>query len=108
MYRCEDFTPVTRCGFPCDTSHQWAAMDIDAIPGLECGHEIIIWSGGQRYDLEVRDSGPLSKYAVDWPGVGLLPIIADIPQHIAWFPGLSARAMVVNGTLTRERMKREK
>lgn len=107
MYRCEDFSPVTRCGLRCTEVQNGIAVDIDAL-GWQCGDEIVIWSGGVRYDRIVTDSGPLSRYAVEWPGVGLLPIAGDSPKDDAWFPGLSARAVVVNASAARERMGMER
>lgn len=106
-YSCSEYAGDLRCGGVCDASHVWAAADIDAL-GWQCGDALVIWSGGVRYDLPVRDSGPLSRYAVDWPGVGLLPIVADIPEHAAWWDGLSTRGIVANASEARRQLERER
>lgn len=84
-----------RCGGTYNTSHVWIAVDIDALPYWECGDEVVIWSNGIPRTFRVRDSGPLARYCVMW-GEECLQIGADIPEHVAWFDGLSTRAIIVN------------
>lgn len=83
----------------------WVAIDVKLFreEWVQCGDEILIWfENGETLKALALDAGPLYKYKID--GV---PIVADIPVHLAPFWGLSARGQMVNvTTLKRELEKR--
>jgi len=95
-----------RCGGIYDTSHEWVAVDIDHTD-WRCGDLATICAAGVCKTLPVRDSGPLSRYCGE-DGDVCRPILVDVPEHVAWFPGLSARAVVVNRSLAEQRLERER
>jgi hypothetical protein len=97
-----------RCGGVYDTSHQWVAADVDAGP-FRCGELLAICAGGECRVLEVRDSGPLSRFCV-MDGDECRDILIDVPQHVAagWWNGLSARAVVTSASAARQRLEEER
>jgi hypothetical protein len=107
-YDCADFSPVTRCGYPCDDTHAWVAADVDNGP-YRCGEWLAICAAGECRVLPVRDSGLLSQFCV-MDGDVCRDILIDVPQHVAagWWNGLSTRAVVVSASKARERMERER
>jgi hypothetical protein len=95
-----------RCGGMYTVTEQWVAADVDKGP-FRCGELLAICAGGECRVLEVRDSGPLSRYCV-MDGDVCRPILVDVPEHVSWWDGLSARAVVVSATKARERMEVER
>jgi len=95
-----------RCNGVYDTSHAWVAADVDAGP-YRCGEWLAICAAGECRVLPVRDSGPLSRYCV-MDGGECRPILVDVPEHVAWWNGLSARATVTSASAARERMEVER
>ena len=79
----------------CDTGHgltytttaTWIAWDF-AVHGGQCGDIIEVIADGQRRTFPALDSGRFGRHCVQTVD-GCLPIMADLPQHLAWFPGLS-------------------
>lgn len=87
-----------------DTTHQWIAVDIDAYPAWRCGDLVRVDAEGVQLLLWVKDSGPLSAY-----NIGGVEIVADLPEHLWRWPGLSVQGSVVNVTAgLRERMEVER
>ena len=79
----------------------WVALSIKEYTSgrVQCGDEILIWGDDWSIVVRALDAGPLHRYYIeDWPD---LPIIGDLPQFIAPFPGLSAKAQMVNVTATK-------
>lgn len=93
-----------RCGGEYDTTRSWIAVDIDAL-GWQCGDVVVVWANGQQRRFVVRDSGPLSQYCV-MDGMQYLPIVADVPEHVKWFGGLSTQAVVVNTSRAKQALER--
>ena len=86
-----------RCGGIYDTTHEWIAVDVDAL-GWHCGDLIRVEAGGEVLLLRVSDSGPLSRYCV-MDGDACVPIVADLPSHVWQWPDLlSVRGSVENVT----------
>jgi len=87
------------CGGVYDLSEMepWVAQPVSAYESGEaqCG-DLVYLAGvdaaGTPWSLmaRARDAGPLDRYCVELPE-GCAPIMADIPAHLAPFPGLSAR-----------------
>ena len=86
-----------RCGDVYDTSHEWIAIDIDALPGWECGDLVRVAVGDDVRLWRIRDSGPLSRYGI-LDGDTMIPIVADIPYHQWEWDGLSVLGQVENVT----------
>jgi len=97
-----------RCGGTYNTGHMWIAVDIDALEMWECGDEVVIWSGGVQRTFLICDSGRLARHCVMWPDGECYSIGADIPEHVAWFPGLSTRATVVNKSAAKRLLEIER
>jgi len=72
------------------TDHEWIAWDF-AMYGGQCGDIIQVTHDGVRRSFRALDSGPFGRYCVEMPG-GCVRIVADLPVHLAWFPGLSVKA----------------
>ena len=97
MYAGQYVDQPLRCGGVYDTTHEWIAVDIDALPGWRCNDLVRVTVGDDVMLLPVRDSGPLSLYFIDTPG-GLVPIVADLPAHSFPWPGLSVQGTLENLT----------
>jgi hypothetical protein len=95
-----------RCGGVYDTTRAWVAADVDNGP-YRCGELLAICAAGECRVLEVRDSGPLSRFCV-MDGDECRPILVDVPQHVAWWDGLSARATVTSASAARQRLEVER
>ncbi len=94
------------CGGTFDVAAEpWIAMPSGG--NWQCGDQIVIWSGGQVYHLRARDCGPFDRYCVI-EGDRCLPIVGDLPDHLAWWPGLSTRAVVINGSQAKRRLEIER
>ena len=86
-----------RCGGTFDPAEDWIAVDIDALPGWECGDLVRVTVGDDVMLLPVRDSGYLNRYCVYY-GSTCVPIIGDLPAHSFMWPGLSVRGVIENVT----------
>ncbi len=80
-----------------DTTHQWIAVDIDALPAWRCNDLVRVTVGEDVMLLKVRDSGPLAKYCIR-DGDTCTPIVADLPRHAFPWPGLSVLGSMENVT----------
>ena len=80
-----------------DTTHDWIAVDIDALPGWRCNDLVRVTVGDDVMLLPVRDSGYLSRYCVYY-GSTCVPIVADLPAHVFMWPGLSVQGVIENLT----------
>ena len=76
-----------------DTTHEWIAVDLDAYPEWRCNDLVRVTVGDYEKPIRVKDSGPLSLY-----NIGGVPIVADLPQHVFMWPGLSVQGTVENVT----------
>ncbi|MFH1602910.1 MAG: hypothetical protein ABIH03_03270, partial [Pseudomonadota bacterium] len=52
-----------RCGGMYDTTHEWIAVDIDAL-GWRCGDVVVVTVEDKVYYWRIKDSGPLSRYCI--------------------------------------------
>ena len=87
-----------RCGGIYDTTHEWIAVDLDAL-GWHCNDLIRVEADGVVLLLRVRDSGYLSRYCVHY-GSECVPIVADLPAHVwRWGDALSVQGSVRNLSL---------
>ena len=77
------------CGGTYDPAQSWVAWDF-AVNGGQCDDIIRITTlDGTVYEEPARDSGKFGHHCVRQLD-GTCPRIAvDVPQHLAWFPGLS-------------------
>jgi len=78
-----------------EDTEPWVALDVDLYGDwAHCGDKILIRGDGWELEALALDAGPLHEYWIeDWPD---LPIIADVPMHLAPFPGLSAQVTMTN------------
>ena len=77
----------TGVGLTYDPADTWIAWDF-AVHGGKCGDLIEVVHDGKRHVFPALDSGRFGRHCVETPD-GCLPIMADLPQHLAWFDGLS-------------------
>lgn len=85
-----------------DGTPPWIALDVGLYGSFaDCGDEILLYGDGWRLAARALDAGPLSRYYVADYGPAF-PIIADVPEHLTPFRGLSARTRVVNVTWVKE------
>lgn len=79
-----------------ETTLPWVAIDVNLYGGwASCGDEILLLGDGWSLLARAWDAGPLSRYYVADFGPSLR-IIADVPKHLAPFPGLSSKVTMVN------------
>lgn len=74
----------------------WVAVDVGEYESgrIRCGDELWLRFGdGSELRALALDAGYLAGYYVEQWGS---PIVVDIPEHLAPFPGLSAPVQVVN------------
>lgn len=76
----------------------WVAVDVQMFLSgrIRCGDELWLGFGSPHQTLKVLalDAGPFHGYYVPpWPH---LPIVADIPFHLAPFPGLANPVRIFN------------
>jgi len=84
------------CGGVVDYSREWVAWDF-AANGGQCGDTISITTAdGVTRRYLALDSGRFGRYCVRQRDGSCPPIKVDVPAHVAWFPGLSTLAVVVN------------
>ncbi len=74
-------------GLVYDPDASWIAWDF-ATYGGRCGDMIEVVHQGVSRRFRALDSGRFGAFCVRTPE-GCLPIMADLPQHLAWFGGLS-------------------
>lgn len=62
---------------------------------VQCGDEIILYFlDGQVLEARALDAGPFGKFFIaDHPD---LPIVTDVPEHLAPFPGRSTEVRMIN------------
>lgn len=83
----------------------WVALPVTWYEsGLaRCGDTVTLWGDGWSGRYLALDAGPLEgHYVEDWPD---LPIVADVPEFLAEFDGLSARVRVVNTSAIKRGME---
>jgi len=81
-----------------DATPSWVALDVKLYEAgwAKCGDIILLKGDGWAMTAQALDAGPLYKYYIeDLPD---LPIIVDIPTHLAPFEGLSTRVEMINTT----------
>lgn len=68
--------------------------------GWLCGDDIIIFSdGGKRLYSKSYDAGPFGNNCVMQENGECLPILADIPEHLWPYNGISKAASILNVSL---------
>lgn len=89
-------------GLTFNLDHSWVALPPQGF-GEEwfCGDEIVIWSQGKQRIYPVLDSWVHGTCIRE--GDECIKIGADVPEHLAWWKGLSTRAIVAN----KSQVKRE-
>ena len=78
-----------------ETTTPWVALDVRHYHtgAVRCGDLVMLrFPGGQVLTARALDAGNLERYHVQDHG----PIVADIPEHLAPFDGLSAPVILVN------------
>lgn len=89
-------------------SEPWIAMPVETLGReWECGDEIVVWSRGEGRVLRALDAGPFGRHCVMQPGGECVPIVGDVPEPLAWWPGLSTRVMMVNRSAAKRRLSLE-
>lgn len=97
------------CGAEYDTATPWLALPIERYENGEvaCGDLFAVWSDGQLLWLPALDAGPFGAYCVR-DGDRCPAIVADLPEHVFAWPGLSRQAYLVYAQPVRDMMERER
>jgi hypothetical protein len=88
-------------------NNPWIAVDVSQYinRSIHCGDTMLLTTPHGSLVAQALDAGYLHDYHVDqWQRLGYpATIIADIPAHLAPFPGLSCPATLVNLSALRRR-----
>lgn len=81
------------------TDHAWIALDVSLFWSgrVSCGDSIrVTFPDGSHRDLPALDAGMFAHHCVEQQDGSCLPIIGDLPAHVAPFPGTSSPATIEN------------
>jgi hypothetical protein len=95
-----------RCGDIFTTTHEWIAVDLSLYltNQVQCGDTMLLTTPHGSIIAPALDAGYLHAYHVEqW---GPQPIIADVPAHVANFPGLSTSPVTLINLSALERRTR--
>ena len=83
-----------------EQTEPWVALDVKLYDRwADCGDLLLLEGNGWELSARAWDAGPLHLYHIeDWPE---LPILVDVPAHLAPFAGLSAQVKVTNVSRSR-------
>ncbi len=88
-------------GYTFDSSTiPWVALPPDT--DWECGDSIVIWDDGIMREFTALDSWVNGSCVIE--GNECIKIGADVPEHLAWWTGLSTQAVVINKSEAKRRL----
>lgn len=97
------------CGNTYTQEADWVAMPHHLFESgdVVCGDRIGLWVEGEIVYLRALDTGPLGEYCVRQSDMTCTPIVADLPEHLFTWEGLSVHGYAVNSEPARERLSHE-
>lgn len=91
-------------GLTFNLDHSWVALP--PYDSWECGDTVVIWSNGVMRTFPAYDSWVHGSCIET--DEGCIKIGADVPEHLAWWEGLSTRAIVINKSEAKRRLAIER